>query len=112
VAVRLRDWDFRTRSAQRTLAGPVVSDRVILRAAHELLAALRRARRVPARLVGVRLSGLAPVASADQFGLFPNAETERDRGLARAIDRVRGKYGPKSIIPGALGDSRIHDRGL
>jgi len=29
-------------------------------------------------------------------------ETERDRGLARAVDRVRGKYGPKSIIPGGL----------
>jgi hypothetical protein len=29
-------------------------------------------------------------------------ETERDRGLARAIDRVRGKYGPKSILPGGI----------
>jgi DNA polymerase-4 len=102
VAVRLRDWDFRTHSAQRTLAEPVVSDRVILGVARELLAALRKARRVPARLVGVRLSGLAPAQSTTQFGLFPTVETERDRGLARAIDRVRGKYGPKSIIPGAL----------
>ncbi|MFN2572064.1 MAG: DNA polymerase IV, partial [Gemmatimonadales bacterium] len=59
VAVRIRDWDFKTRSAQRTLPEPVISDRVILRVAHELLTALRRARRVPARLVGVRLSGLA-----------------------------------------------------
>ena len=102
VAVRLRDWDFRTHSAQRTLAEPVVSDRVILGVARELLAALRKARRVPARLAGVRLSGLAPAQSATQFGLFPTAETERDRGLAGAIDRVRGKYGPKSIVPGTL----------
>jgi DNA polymerase-4 len=102
VAVRLRDWDFRTHSAQRTLAEPVVSDRVILGVARELLAALRKARRVPARLVGVRLSGLAPAQSTTQFGLFPTVETERDRWLARAIDRVRGKYGPKSIVPGAL----------
>jgi DNA polymerase IV len=108
VAVRLRDWDFRTHSAQRTLREPVVSDRVILGVARELLAALRKARRVPARLVGVRLSGLAPAQSATQYGLFPTVETERDRGLARAIDRVRGKYGPKSIVPGALGDSRLH----
>ncbi len=108
VAVRLRDWDFRTRSAQRSLREPVVSDRVILRVARELLETLRKARRVPARLVGVRLSGLAPAKAEDQFGLFVSppagttAETERDRGLAQAIDRVRGKFGAKSIVPGGL----------
>ena len=103
VAVRLRDWDFKTRGAQRTLPEPVVSDRVILRVAHELLAKLRSARRVPARLVGVRLSGLKPVVAGDQLELATTGqETERDRGLARAIDRVRGKFGPKSILPGGL----------
>jgi len=103
VAVRLRDWDFKTRGAQRTLPEPVVSDRVILRVAHELLAKLRSARRVPARLVGVRLSGLKPLVGVGQLELpTTGEETERDRGLARAIDRVRGKFGPKSILPGGL----------
>jgi DNA polymerase-4 len=101
VAVRLRDWDFKTRSAQRTLPDPVVSDRVILRVARELLTTLRNARRVPARLVGVRLSGLAAAAMTDQLAIISD-ETERDRGLSRAIDRVRGKFGPKSIVPGGL----------
>jgi DNA polymerase-4 len=101
VAVRLRDWNFRTRSAQRTMPEPVVSDRVILCVARELLTTLRKARRVPARLVGVRLSGLAAARPEDQLALFA-AETERDRGLSRAIDRVRGKFGPKSILPGEL----------
>lgn len=45
VAVRLRDFDFTTRSAQRTLREPVVSDRVILRMAQGLLGTLRKARR-------------------------------------------------------------------
>jgi DNA polymerase-4 len=117
VGVRLRDWDFRTRGAQRTLPEPLVSDRAILRVARELLTSLRQARRVPARLVGVRLSGLAPAQAADQLALFAASppdplsamrrggtsdETERDRGLAQAIDRVRGKFGPKSILPGEL----------
>jgi len=103
VAVRLRDWDFKTRGAQRTLPEPVVSDRVILRVAHELLTKLRNGRRVPARLVGVRLSGLKPVVAVDQLEIpTTGEETERDRGLARAIDRVRGKFGPKSILPGGL----------
>jgi DNA polymerase-4 len=103
VTVRLRDWDFRTRATQRTLPEPVVSDRVILRVAHQLLATLRKARRVPARLVGVRLSGLAAAKAGAQLALLERSEeTERDRGLARAIDRVRGKYGQKSITPGGL----------
>ena len=103
VTVRLRDWDFRTRATQRTLPEPVVSDRVILRVAHELLATLRKARRVPARLVGVRLSNLAAAKAGAQLGLLERSEeTDRDRGLARAIDRVRGKFGRKSIIPGGL----------
>ena len=103
VAVRLRDWDFKTRSAQRTLPEPVVSDRVILRVAHELLASLRKARRVPARLVGVRLSGLAPAERLSQLRLqTSDVETERDRGLTRAIDRVREKFGRKSILPGGI----------
>src|SRR6266550_964628 len=101
VAVRLRDWDFKTRSAQRTLPEAVVSDRVILRVTHELLTSLRMARRVPARLVGVRLSGLAPAKSTDQLSILSD-ETDRDRGLARAVDRVREKFGQKSLMPGGL----------
>ena len=79
-----------------------VSDRVILRVAHELLSKLREDRRVPARLVGVRLSGLCKTADREQMPLLDSNETDRDRGLARAIDRVRGKYGTKSIVPGGL----------
>ncbi|HWC74001.1 MAG TPA: hypothetical protein VG454_08690, partial [Gemmatimonadales bacterium] len=106
VAVRLRDWDFKTRSAQRTFPEPVVSDRVILRVAHELLRGLRKARRVPARLVGVRLSGLAPAKSRDQLSLLSaSGETERDRGLASAVDQVRSKFGQRSILPGGIAPS-------
>jgi len=99
--VRLRDWDFKTRSAQRTLPEAVISDRVILRVAHELLTGLRNIRRVPARLVGVRLSGLAAAKATDQIAILTE-ETERDRGLSHAIDRVREKFGSKSILPGGI----------
>lgn len=107
VTVKIRDADFRTRSAQRTLALPVVSDRVILRAARELLAKLRRSRRVPARMLGVQLSSLAEDPEADQLTLFAagaslSDETERDRVLAKAVDRVRERFGAKGIIPASL----------
>lgn len=107
ITVRIRDMDFRTRSARRTLPEPVVSDRVILRVARQLLVKLRAARRVPARLLGVALSSLAQDPRADQLALFaadadPNAETDRDRTLARTVDRVREKFGAKGILPAAL----------
>ena len=107
ITVKLRDKDFRTRSARRTLLEPVVSDRVILGVARELLAKLRKARRVPARLIGVALSSLTEDPKADQLVLFetrtdPLAETDRDRALARSVDRVREKYGAKGIVPAAL----------
>ena len=107
ITVRIRDMDFRTRSARRTLVQPVVSDRVLLKVSRELLAKLRAARRVPARLLGVAVSSLSQDPEADQLALFaaradPNVETLRDRSLARAVDRVRARFGPKSVIPGTL----------
>lgn len=107
ITVRIRDMDFRTRSAQRTLPEAVVSDRIILKVARELLMKLRIARRVPARLLGVALSSLGHDPGADQLTLFatrndPLAETERDRVLARTIDRVREKFGATGIRPASL----------
>jgi DNA polymerase-4 len=109
ITVRIRDMDFRTRSARRTLFEPVVSDRVLMRVARELFAKLREARRVPARLLGVALSSLGQDPEADQLRLFEaganaDAETERDRVLARAVDRVRERFGRNSIIPASLAE--------
>jgi len=109
ITVRIRDMDFRTRGAQRTLADAVVADRVIWGVARELLMKLRAARRVPARLLGVQLSSLAHDPRADQLTLFagergPLSETDRDRTLARTVDRVREKFGAKGILPASLTD--------
>ena len=106
VTVRLRDGDFKTRQASRTLPQAVISDRVILATARSLLARLRRARRVRARLLGVALSSLRIPDRAAQLSLFetpaPTLETARDRALAGAVDRLRGKFGDKAIVPGRL----------
>jgi DNA polymerase-4 len=109
VTVRLRDFDFKTRSASRTLDAPVISDRVILEVGRQLLAKLREKRRVPARLIGVALSSLATDSTADQMTLFELAdkrptETDRDRLLARTVDRVRAKFGDRGILPARLID--------
>jgi DNA polymerase-4 len=108
ITVRIRDHDFKTRQASRTLNAPVISDRVILEVSRRLLSKLRQARRVPARLLGVGLSSLAVDATADQLTLFERdselAETDRDRVIARMIDRVRSKFGEKGIFPAGLAD--------
>ncbi|HTE46978.1 MAG TPA: DNA polymerase IV [Gemmatimonadaceae bacterium] len=109
ITVRIRDYDFKTRQASRTLPLPVISDRVILAVARGLLAKLRKARRVPARLLGVGLSSLTVDSTADQLTLFerrgePTDETDRDRLLARTIDRVRAKFGDRGILPARLVD--------
>jgi DNA polymerase IV len=109
ITVRIRDFDFKTRQASRTLDAPVISDRVILDVSRALFAKLRSARRVPARLLGVSLSSLAVDGSADQLVLFERRntttdETDRDRLLARTIDKVRERFGAKGILPARLID--------
>lgn len=106
VTVKLRDHDFKTRNASRTLPHGVISDRVVLATAHELLAKLRRARRVPARLLGVSLSGLTEADGEAQLTLFdegsPVLESDKDRRLSRAIDAVRSKFGRDAVLPGRV----------
>lgn len=107
VSVRIRDFDFRTRSASRTLPRGVIADRVIHGVAKGLLAKLRSGRPVPARLLGVALSALAADPDADQLALFEGAaagmeETPRDRALTRAVDRLREKFGEGGIFPARL----------
>lgn len=106
VTVKLRDADFRTRQASRTLPDPVQSDRAVYGVARDLLARLRAARQVPARLIGVGLSNLMKVGTLEQLTLFEPAgseplETERDRVMARVIDEVRERFGDKALRRGA-----------
>src|SRR5712692_1942955 len=110
VTVKIRDADFTTRQASRTLPESLCSDRAIYAVARELLAKLRAARRVPARLLGVALSQLVRADAGGQLSLFapqlaaapPPAETERDRKLARVIDELRERFGPDVVARGRI----------
>jgi DNA polymerase-4 len=103
ITVKLRDYDRTTRQASRTLRAPVIADRAILALAHELLARLRAARRVPARLIGVALSQFADVAQLDLLDVSEaEVEVDRDRRLTRAVDIVRERFGRTALTPGVL----------
>ncbi|HEU4564092.1 MAG TPA: hypothetical protein VFS05_05575, partial [Gemmatimonadaceae bacterium] len=106
VTVRLKDADFKLRSAARTLEEPITTHHAMAPIARELLRQLRRKRRVPARLVGVSASQLARIGGEEQLALFdggdePGLETERQRQLAAALDSVRSRYGRGAIRLGS-----------
>ncbi|HSJ15919.1 MAG TPA: DNA polymerase IV [Longimicrobiales bacterium] len=107
ITVRVRDADFRTRQASRTVE-PLESDRAIYTLGRELLARLRAARRIGARLLGMSASNLVPQdADVAQLGLFGDAarlESERDRRLSRTADEIRDRFGADSLRPGSLLD--------
>ncbi|MBY0491282.1 MAG: DNA polymerase IV [Gemmatimonadaceae bacterium] len=127
VTVKLRDRDFTTRTAQRTLGSFIESERSVAKAARQLLRQLRGKRRIGVRLLGIALSHFddEPAAHRNlvgtQLGLFaapptpasapPTAAAEadptegaRDRALTRALDRIRDRYGSGAILPARLVD--------
>jgi len=100
VTVKLRDADFTTRQASRTLPDAVQSDRAVYEVARELLRKLRTARRVPARLLGIAVSQFVRAEAGSQLSLLDEArplETERDRAISRLIDEVRERFGPDAL---------------
>lgn len=106
VTVKLRDADFTTRQHGRTAPEPVESDAAVYDMARALFRELRAQRRVPARLLGVGLSGLSEEGEARQLALFEEravaAERERDRAVSHAVDELRHRFGRGAVRPGRL----------
>jgi DNA polymerase-4 len=117
VTLKLRDFDFRTRQAARTVDGPLVTERAILPVAVELLERLRAQRRVPVRLLGVALSHFSDARAMPQLSLFAAppagepAETERDRRIASIMDRIQDRFGREAIRSARLTEPAA-DRGM
>jgi DNA polymerase-4 len=118
ITVKLRETDFTTRTASRTLPTPVESDRAIIDTALTLLAQLRGSRPLAARLVGVAVSSFTAARDAEQLSMFGGAiavvdapEQEKDRELSRAMDRVRERFGDDAIRAGAARRLPIGEKG-
>ena len=116
VTVKVKDADFTTRSAQRTLTSPIESEQSVLKVARLLYRSLRAKRRVGVRLLGIGLSHFdgdsAPGGEATQLTFFAPTpahavegepvENARDRALTRALDQIRSRFGRTAIVPARL----------
>lgn len=114
ITVKLRDRDFTTRQHSLTVAEPIESNAAIVEVAHGLLQELRAQRRVPARLIGVGLSGLVTPDDSKQLALFDEAavgESERDRTVSRAVDELAERFGYGTVVPGRMVDDSPGKRG-
>ena len=116
MTLKLRFDDFTTISRSVSLKRPLAGDDVVFKAADRLLARARSQDSRAVRLIGVGLSNF--VADAVQLSLEPAAE-EREEQVSATLDRVRRKYGRRSIQTGRTafdsltgGDTWHHERNL
>ncbi|MEU1518892.1 hypothetical protein ABZ490_43305 [Streptomyces sp. NPDC005811] len=98
LTVRYADRSSTTRS--RTLGEPTAHSAALTRTAYSLYEALglQRAR---VRAIVLRAEGLGPADRASYQLTFDPAD-EKVRRVEEAADRVRARFGPGAVIPGAL----------
>lgn len=105
VTVKIRDADFTTRQASRTVAEGLESDRLLYETARALLEELRQRRERPTRLLGVGVTNLSEGEGARQLSLLDEGdalESDRDRTLSRLGDDLRARYGSDALRPGRI----------
>ncbi|MBX3497156.1 MAG: DNA polymerase IV [Parvibaculum sp.] len=97
VVLKLKTADFKTRTRNQTLHDPTQLAEVIYRIAAPLLA--KEATGTAFRLLGVGISQLTDGDLADPPDMLDPAATRRATA-ERAMDRLRAKFGDKSIGKG------------
>ncbi|HWS14813.1 MAG TPA: DNA polymerase IV, partial [Candidatus Methylomirabilis sp.] len=118
VTLKVKYHDFVQVTRAVTLSDPTDDGGTIYRCSLDLLLGTEAGARA-VRLLGISVSKLVPTAGArkkermEQLGLFGRPRTgdpeppqpvdpEKKEKLNRAVDRIREKFGPGGIAPGAL----------
>jgi DNA polymerase-4 len=118
VTLKVKYADFVQVTRAATLSDPTDDGGTLYRLVLDLLGNTEAGAR-PVRLLGISVSKLVPAAGEakpsrmEQLPLFGRpragvpgapkpADPEKKEKLNRAVDRIREKYGPKGIVPGAL----------
>jgi DNA polymerase-4 len=100
--IKLRWKDFTTITRQRRLDPPCCDDMTLRETALELFR--KESLHSAIRLIGFGVSGLRRTANAPQLDLFQSPEKQtstRREQLSRAVDRIRERFGRKSIRRGS-----------
>jgi DNA polymerase IV len=97
VTLKLKTADFRILTRARSFEDPTQLAGKIFAAGRELLA--REINGTRYRLIGIGVSALNETSAADPVDLIDH-DAERRAAAERAVDRVRGKFGQKSVIKG------------
>jgi len=100
ISLKLRYSDFQTVTRSHTLDEPTAEDSEIFRTSVRLFRGEIGARRTRVRLIGVCLSGLTRRRHR-QAGLFDTGDPLRTDRLYSGIDRIRRKFGFRSILRAA-----------
>ena len=98
VTLKLKTGDFRLRTRSHRIGEPTQLAEILFRHAGRLLAGEADGM-TRFRLIGVGADSLAPAEAADLPTLF-DAEVARPRGLAEAIDDIRGRHGATALRRG------------
>jgi len=98
VTLKLRTPDFKTVTRSHTLKEPTSEDRVIFNIAVKLFRK-EFTGQTRVRLIGVSLTSLTR-DSCTQTDLFEQTSKEQWSRLYQSIDRIRNKYGFRSILRG------------
>ena len=118
VTLKVKYHDFVQVTRAATLADPTDDGGALYRVALDLLGNTEAGAR-PVRLLGISVSKLAPATGAteadrlEQLPLFGPQRSgkrrelrppdpEKKERLNRAVDRIRERFGPKGVVPGAL----------
>ena len=103
VTLKIKFQDFSSITRSRTLPRPTDITTEIFEAARALLSAEKLPQ--PVRLIGTGVSNFRFVQA--ELPLMPDAGRKRSRQLDQAMDRIRDKFGNKSILraEAAIGES-------
>lgn len=108
VSIKIRFDDFETLNRSRSHGQPLNTDKAIFETASGLLDKVLAGNTRPVRLLGVEVSNLN--SEGRQLAFF-DAELARQEMLDKAIDRIRGKYGFRSVQTGrTMASDDIQDK--
>ncbi len=102
VTLKVKYNDFSQVTRSMTLADFTDDGMQMYSTVRELLKKTETGR-LPVRLLGVSMSGLAMDGATSQLSLFSgNERKEKSDKLNKAIDAAHDKFGKKSVVPGRL----------